>query len=163
MIQTDLHEDYDPGKQFCFDEFPLENSILVSCRKDLVCHFTLGPYSYFHYFVRKHFSFVNDYISVIYPYQAVVIKCEPCYRKSVTQEEEKMKKIKFVRFYAKAKAPKRATVDSAGYDLYSAENCTIKARSVYPVTTVLGIQNQYVKLVGKIYSRSSMAIKQVLV
>ena len=34
-----------------------------------------------------------------------------------------MKEIKFVRFYAKATAPKRATVDSAGYDLYCAEKC----------------------------------------
>ena len=34
-------------------------------------------------------------------------------------------------------------------------------RSVYAVTIDITIQNRYVKLVGKIYSRSSMAIKQI--
>ena len=61
-----------------------------------------------------------------------------------------MKEIKFVRFSAEVTDPKRATVNSAGYDLCSAEKCTVKARSVYVVTTDIDIQKQYVKLVGKI-------------
>ena len=52
-----------------------------------------------------------------------------------------MKEIKFVRFSTRATAPRRATVDSAGYDLYSTEKCTVKARSVYSETTDIGIQN----------------------
>ena len=72
-----------------------------------------------------------------------------------------MKEIKFVRFSAKATAPKRATMDFAGYDLYSAEKCVIKPRSVCAVTTDAGIQNRYVKLVGKIYSCSTMAVRQI--
>ena len=72
-----------------------------------------------------------------------------------------MKEIKFVRFSAKVTAPKRATVNSVIYGLYSAEKCTLKAHSVYAVATDIHIQNQYVKLVGKIYSRSSLSIKQI--
>ena len=72
-----------------------------------------------------------------------------------------MKEIKFVIFSAKATAPKRVTIDSAGYDLYFAEKSVLKPRSVYVVTTDVGIQNRYVKLVGKIYSRSSMAVRQI--
>ena len=64
-----------------------------------------------------------------------------------------MKEIKFVRFSAK--------VDSAGYDLFYAENCVVEARSVYAVNTDVGIQNVYVKLVGKVHSSSSMSMRQI--
>ena len=67
-----------------------------------------------------------------------------------------MKEIKCLRVSHKATAPKGATVDSAGYDLFPAGKCTIKPRSVYAVSTDVDIQNQYVKLAGKIYSRSSL-------
>ena len=72
-----------------------------------------------------------------------------------------MKKIKFVRFSYKARVPKCATIDSTGYDLHSAEKVTIKPRSVKAVSTEIGIQNQYLKLVSKIYSRSSLSMKQI--
>ena len=58
MIQMNLHEDYDLSHQFSFDEFPLANSILISCKKGLVSHFILDPCSCFHYYVRRHLSFV---------------------------------------------------------------------------------------------------------
>ena len=44
MIPMDLHEDYDLACGFSFDEFLLENSLLISCRKDLISHFILNPY-----------------------------------------------------------------------------------------------------------------------
>ena len=69
--------------EFSYDEFPLGNTMLISCKKDLTSHFILDPYSSFHYYLRRHFSFLNDYISLIYPYQAIVIKCRGCYRKSL--------------------------------------------------------------------------------
>ena len=81
--QIDLVEDYDLAMQFSYVEFPLENAMLLSCKKDLTSHFILDPYSCFHYYLTRHFSFVNDYISLRYLYQATVIKCRGCYAKSV--------------------------------------------------------------------------------
>ena len=72
-----------------------------------------------------------------------------------------MKEIKFVRFSHKAAAPIRGTNDSTGYDLFSVEKCTIKPRSAYAVSTDIGTQNRYVKLVAKIHSCSSLSIKQI--
>ena len=66
-----------------------------------------------------------------------------------------------MRFSVKATAPKRATVDSAGCDLFSTKKCVVKTRSVYAVNTDVGIQNGYVKLVGKIYSHSSMSMRHI--
>ena len=72
-----------------------------------------------------------------------------------------MKEIKFVRFSHKATAPKQPTIASAGYDLFAAEKAIIKAKSVGTVSTDIGIQNQYAKLVGKIYPRSSLSMKMI--
>ena len=60
MMQEHLHEDFPLPMQFSFDEFPFENAILISCKKDLVSHFISDPYSCFYYYLRRHFSFVND-------------------------------------------------------------------------------------------------------
>ena len=61
------------------------------------------------------------------------------------------------------KEVKRTTIDSAGYDydLFSPEKVTKKTKSVYAVSTDIGIQNTYVKLVGKTYSRSSLSMKRI--
>ena len=82
-MRIDLVEDYDLSMQFGYDELPLENAMLISCKKELTSHFILEPYSCFHYYFRRHFSFVNDYVTLRYPYRATVIKCRGCYRKSV--------------------------------------------------------------------------------
>ena len=79
----DLSEYYGDSKEFICDEFPLENAMLISCKKDLISHFVLDPCTCFHYWLRRHFSFVNDHVNLMYPYMSVVIKCRVCYRKSI--------------------------------------------------------------------------------
>ena len=71
------HED------FCYEVFPLENNLLITSKKDLITQFVLDPYNCFNCYVRRHFSFVNDYITLRYPYQSKVIKCFPFHRKSL--------------------------------------------------------------------------------
>ena len=83
VMQMDLSEDSDLSQEFSCDEFPLENAMLVSCKKDFTSRFVLDPYTCFHYYFRRHFSFVNAYVNVTYPYQSVVIECRGCYRKSI--------------------------------------------------------------------------------
>ena len=83
MIQIDLNEDYDLACRFSFDQFPLENSLLVTCRKDLITHFVLDSYSCFHFYDARYFDIINDYITTNYPYETKVIKCYKCYRKSI--------------------------------------------------------------------------------
>ena len=85
MVQLDLHKDFDLSRQFSYDEFPLENNILISCKKGLISHFILDQFACFHYYFGRYFNFVYDYITLRYPYQAVIIKCYPCYRKSIKQ------------------------------------------------------------------------------
>ena len=82
-MQMDLCEDFDLSKEFSYDEFPLENAVLISCKKDLTYHFVLDPHTCFRYYLRRHFSFVKDHVNVMYPYQSIVIKCRCCYRKSI--------------------------------------------------------------------------------
>ena len=72
-----------------------------------------------------------------------------------------MKEIKFIRFSHAATAPKRAMIDSAKYEFFSAERVTIKPKSVYAVSTDIGIQSTYAKLVRKIYSSSSPSMKDI--
>ena len=60
-----------------------------------------------------------------------------------------------------APARKRATADSADYGLYSAEEATVKPHSVLAVSTDVGLQISYPKLIGKIYSRSSLSMLQI--
>ena len=72
-----------------------------------------------------------------------------------------MNEIKFIRFNYKATAPKHTTIDPAGYELYSAEKVTIKAKSVNALSIDIGIQNTLLRLVGKIYSRSSLSMKMI--
>ena len=50
-----------------------------------------------------------------------------------------MNEIEFIRFSHSATAPKRATIDCARYDLFSADKVRIKPKSVYAVTTDIGI------------------------
>ena len=60
-----------------------------------------------------------------------------------------------------APAPKRATTDSADYGLYSAEEGTVRPHCVLAVSTDVGLQISYPKLIGKIYSRSSLSMLQI--
>ena len=71
-----------------------------------------------------------------------------------------MRQIKFKRFRHKANCPRRATVCSAGYDLFSAEKIVISTRSVTRISTYIGMQIDR-KLVGKICSRLSLPIQQI--
>ena len=67
-------------EDFTYEMFPLENSLLITCRTDLITSFVLDPYSCFYYYVRRHFSFVNRNITEKYLHNSKVIKCYPCYR-----------------------------------------------------------------------------------
>ena len=71
-----------------------------------------------------------------------------------------MKEVKFKWFSAKATAPKRATLWSAGYDLFSAEKVTIGSRCTATVSTDIGMKFGC-KLVGKICSRSSLSARSI--
>ena len=70
-------------EDFTYEMFPLENSLLITCRRDVIMSFVLDRYSCFHDCVRIHFSFVNENITEKYPYYSKVIKCYPCYRRSL--------------------------------------------------------------------------------
>ena len=37
-LEMDLSEYYGDSKEFICDEFPLENAMLISCKKDLISH-----------------------------------------------------------------------------------------------------------------------------
>ena len=71
-----------------------------------------------------------------------------------------MRKIIFKRFSHKATCPRRGTIRSAGYDLYSTEKVEIPTRSVKKISTDIGLQTDR-KLVGKICSWSSLTLKQI--
>lgn len=57
--------------------------------------------------------------------------------------------------------PKRATKFSAGYDIYSNENCVIKPSEVYLVATGVKVKMANDEVL-KIYSRSSLGVKKRL-
>ena len=69
-----------------------------------------------------------------------------------------MKELKFKRFSAKTAAPKRATLCSVGYDLFSAEKVTIGSRRTAIVSNDIDMKFDR-KLVGKIYSCSSLSAR----
>ena len=71
-----------------------------------------------------------------------------------------MHEIKLKRFSYKGTIPRRGTICSAGYDLYSAEKVEIPAWSVKKISTDIGFQIDR-KLVGKSCSRSSLSLKQL--
>ena len=66
--------------------------------------------------------------------------------------------IDFVKFSNDAIEPTKSTPDSAGFDLYSAENILVAPSIVKIINTCIGskISRAYF---GKIYARSSFAVK----
>ena len=71
-----------------------------------------------------------------------------------------MKEVKFKKFSAKATAPKRATLSSAGYGPFSPEKVTIDSLRAAIVSTDVSMQFDH-KLVGKINSRSSFSARPI--
>ena len=71
-----------------------------------------------------------------------------------------MKGVKFKRFSAKAIAPKKVTLCSAGHNLFLAEKVTGSLHRTAIVSTNIDTKSDC-KLVGKIYSHSSLSVKSI--
>ena len=71
-----------------------------------------------------------------------------------------MKEVKFKKFSAKAAAPNRATLSSAGYGPFLPEKVTIDSPRAAIVSTDVSMQFDH-KLVGKINSRSSFSARPI--
>ena len=110
-----------------YEIFPLENSMLVTCREHLIKQFVFDFCTCFHYYKRRHFCFYNTLTCKAHPKGCKIIKCYSSYRRSLKELQnpfpdyiisKKMKEVKIVKFSHKTTCPRLATIDSAGYDLY---------------------------------------------
>ena len=71
-----------------------------------------------------------------------------------------MKEVKFKRFSAKVTAPKRVTLCSVGYYLFSVEKFTISSCCTVIASTDIDMKLDR-KLVGKIFSWSSLSARLI--
>ena len=71
------------GEEYCYELFPNENSLLVTCREHLIKTFVFDPILCLHYYKRRYFVFYNTLACKTHPKVCKIIKCYVCYRRGL--------------------------------------------------------------------------------